>query len=81
MLAAKGMTALDHFEIEDERIPTKEVRRLVGGVSEMTIHRWLHAPAMEFPKPRYLGRLRYWSKREIVEWIDSRPQEPKRGAM
>ena len=30
------------------------------GRSNMTIHRWLNDPELNFPRPTYLGRYRYW---------------------
>lgn len=38
------------------------------GVSDMTIWRWLRDEKMNFPKPVYLGRFRYWRISEIEAW-------------
>ena len=59
------------------RIPTGEVRRICGDVSEMTIHRWLNRADLNFPKPIYIGRRRYWREAEIVAWLDA---QTERGA-
>lgn len=53
-------------------IPAKAVREMCGGVSDMTIWRWLNDPEMDFPKPLYIGRLRYWREAELIEWLESR---------
>ncbi|WP_197714430.1 helix-turn-helix transcriptional regulator [Altererythrobacter sp. B11] len=38
----------------------------------MSIWRWLHDDALNFPKPIYISRRRYWREAEILEWINSR---------
>ena len=47
------------------------VRELCGGVSDMSIWRWLNDPALRFPKPIYIARRRYWREAEIVAWLDA----------
>lgn len=48
------------------------VRTMCGDVSDMTIWRWLHDPALNFPKPLYISKRRYWREDDILEWINSR---------
>ncbi|QFT62070.1 AlpA family transcriptional regulator [Roseivivax sp. THAF30] len=55
-----------------KRVPVARVRELCGGVSEMTLHRWLNDPAMDFPRPIYLGQRRYWREADVIAWLDSR---------
>ena len=38
------------------------------GVTSMTLHRWLKDPNNSFPKPTYLGRLRYWRLADLEAW-------------
>jgi hypothetical protein len=38
------------------------VRRRYGDISEMTLHRWLHCPELNFPQPEYHGRNRFWDE-------------------
>ncbi|WP_420344471.1 helix-turn-helix transcriptional regulator [Paenirhodobacter sp.] len=38
----------------------------------MTIYRWLNSPEMNFPKPIYIGRLRYWKEADVLTWLDAR---------
>lgn len=57
------------------RIPARAVQELCGGVSAMTIHRWLRAPELNFPAPVYIGNRRYWNEAEVLSWLDSRPTE------
>ena len=56
-------------------IPIGEVCSMLGGITSMSVYRWLNDPRMEFPRPHYLGRIRYWDRAEIIEWIRSRPRE------
>ncbi|BBC73372.1 conserved hypothetical protein [Altererythrobacter sp. B11] len=53
-------------------IGSAAVRELCGDVSDMSIWRWLHDDALNFPKPIYISRRRYWREAEILEWINSR---------
>lgn len=54
------------------RISASPVRQLCGGISDMTLWRWLENPDMNFPKPIYIGRRRYWREAEIIAWLESR---------
>lgn len=37
-------------------------------ISERTLHRWMNAPAMEFPKPFRLNRRLYFKVAELERW-------------
>lgn len=54
------------------RIPALPVRAMCGGISDMTLWRWLNDPALDFPKPIYIGNRRYWREADVVAWLDSR---------
>lgn len=58
-------------------IPAQTVRHLCGGVSDMTLWRWLNDPAIDFPQPIYIARRRYWRQTEIGSWIN---RQADRGA-
>jgi len=32
--------------------------------------RWLDNPELDFPRPTYIGRRRFWREAEIVDWLD-----------
>ena len=49
------------------------VRALLGGVSDMTIWRYLNDPTLNFPKPIYIRRRRLWNEAEVVAWLQSQP--------
>jgi predicted DNA-binding transcriptional regulator AlpA len=51
-------------------IPAAQVRERFGGVSDMWIHRRLHDDS-GFPRPLYIGRLRFWRLSELIEWEDN----------
>ncbi len=57
-------------------IPTGVVRELIG-VSDMSLWRWLKDPKIDFPRPKYIGRRRYWREVEILNWINNRPECPE----
>lgn len=52
------------------RIPAASVRHLCGGISDMTLWRWMNDPAANFPRPVYVGRRRYWREVDIVAWLE-----------
>jgi len=54
-------------------ISVSDVRALFGNVSDMTIWRWLKDADLNFPKPIYVQRRRFWREAELIEWIDNRP--------
>lgn len=50
------------------------VRDALGGVSDMTLWRWLNDPALNFPKPIYIARRRYWKEADVSEWLDAQAE-------
>ena len=56
--------------MERKLIPAAAVRELCGGVSDMTIWRWLQHPVMNFPKPIKIGRRNYWREADMIAWLD-----------
>ncbi|WP_370275110.1 helix-turn-helix transcriptional regulator [Pararhodobacter marinus] len=45
---------------------------ICGGISDMTLWRWLSDQALNFPRPIYLGRRRYWREAEVLAWLEAR---------
>ncbi len=64
----------------NRRIPASEVRELCGDVSDMTIHRWLNRTDLNFPKPIYIGRRRYWKEADVLAWLEAQPRAKGRAA-
>lgn len=52
---------------------------LLGGISDMSLWRWLHDPSLEFPRPLYIGRRRYWREHEVTRWISEKLPTLKAG--
>ena len=61
-----------------------DVRQTCGGVSDMTVFRWLRDERANFPRPVYVNRRRYWRADEIRDWWASRskvaPPSPRSAA-
>jgi len=53
-------------------IKAQDLRALCGGISDMTLWRWLNDQSLDFPRPIYLGRRRYWRETEVLAWLDAR---------
>ncbi|KGJ23221.1 helix-turn-helix transcriptional regulator [Paracoccus sanguinis] len=47
-------------------------QELLGGVSDMTLHRWLNDENLRFPRPIYIAKRRFWKTAEVLEWIEAR---------
>ncbi len=61
--------------MEHKLIPAKTVRELCGGISDMSLWRWLNDPALNFPKPVYIQKRRFWREAEILDWIESQADQ------
>jgi len=70
----RAMSAPDpkHDRNPHRRIQAATVRQMCGGVSDMTLWRWLDNPELDFPRPIYIGRRRYFREAEIIDWLESR---------
>lgn len=51
------------------------VRDALGGVSDMCLWRWQNDPAMNFPRPLYISRRRYWREADIHAWIEAQAEK------
>jgi hypothetical protein len=47
---------------EKRYLRASEVRQRYAGISNMTLHRWLHDADLDFPQPEYHGRDRFWDE-------------------
>lgn len=59
-------------------ITATAAREMLGGISDMSLWRWLHDPSLGFPQPVYIAGRRYFRASEIEDWIVS--QETSQGA-
>jgi predicted DNA-binding transcriptional regulator AlpA len=57
---------------DTQLITAAAVRNTLGGVSDMSLWRWLNDPAMNFPKPVVINRRRYWRQADIAAWLEER---------
>jgi predicted DNA-binding transcriptional regulator AlpA len=44
------------------------VRTRYGGVSDMSLWRWLNDKELNFPKPLVINKRRYWRIVDLVAW-------------
>lgn len=56
-------------------IGVADVRTMFGDISDMTLWRWLKDADLQFPKPIYVQRRRFWREAELIEWISNQPTE------
>ncbi len=49
-------------------VPARIVRAELGGISDMTLWRWLRRPDLQFPQPVVIARRRYWRRTDLEEW-------------
>lgn len=54
---------------EDAYIPARTTRTLCGGVSDMTLWRWLNSSKLDFPEPIRINGRRYWRRSEVNAWL------------
>ena len=56
----------------DKKINSKQVKDMLGGISDVTLSRYVKDPSyadMKFPKPIYINRRRLWSQKEVEQWL------------
>jgi predicted DNA-binding transcriptional regulator AlpA len=52
----------------DVYLTAKQLRTRFGGISDMTIFRWLRDEQLQFPQPMVLNARRYWLLSDIQAW-------------
>lgn len=52
----------------DEFVPDPQVRRELGGITEMTQHRWEHDDRLAFPKKIQIRGRNFRSRRELEDF-------------
>jgi len=56
----------------EKRIQAKAMRvNLLGGISDMTLWRYLNDEALNFPQPIYINRRRLWREGDVIAWLES----------
>jgi hypothetical protein len=50
-----------------------QVRNRYGGISNMTLWRWLNDGELGFPPPEWIRRRRFWREDKLAAWERIRP--------
>ena len=58
----------------NQKIISKKVWELLGGISDMSLWHFLHYKKLESPKPISINRRRFWSNEELKQWLEQRPK-------
>lgn len=70
-----GMHMLHIESTETEKyLPARQVRHRLGGISNMTLYRWLENEGLGFPVPVYFGRNRFWRLSDLQDWEARQPR-------
>ena len=57
----------------DTKINSKQLRAMLGGISDMSLWRYTQSSCLNFPKPTYINKRRFWSSGEVEEWFRKQP--------
>jgi predicted DNA-binding transcriptional regulator AlpA len=53
-----------------------QVRSRYGGISDMTLWRWLQDETLAFPQPEWIRNRRFWREDRLTAWDSVRPATP-----
>jgi predicted DNA-binding transcriptional regulator AlpA len=53
----------------EKRIASAAVREMCGGVSDVTVRRWMKSRG--FPEPQHIHGRRYWREADVLAWLDA----------
>ncbi len=56
------------MNLADVMVTAKQVYARYGGISEMTLWRWLRDERMNFPQPMMINGRRYWKLSDLQAW-------------
>ncbi len=56
-------------------LTANQVRQRYGGISDMTLWRWMHDARVGFPRPVVIQRRRYWPEHDIQDFDRRRGAE------
>lgn len=57
----------------NRHISAATVRELCGGISDMTLWRWM--ADRDFPEPARIARRRYWREADVLAWLAAQREE------
>jgi predicted DNA-binding transcriptional regulator AlpA len=52
-------------------LTAEQVRLIFGGISPATLYRWINDANLKFPKPKIIGRRRFWHPAEVESFARS----------
>lgn len=68
LLSSTSLGSVTETSDADERyVPAPKVSARYD-ISDMTLYRWCRDDRMQFPRPIYFGRLRYWRLSDLLEF-------------
>lgn len=53
---------------ERKYLTANQVRARFGGISDMSLWRWLNDPKLGFPQPTYINKRRFFDEAAIAAW-------------
>jgi predicted DNA-binding transcriptional regulator AlpA len=56
-------------------LTANQVRDRFGGISDVTLYRWLRDDQLAFPRPLVINRRRFFREEEIADWEARRKVE------
>jgi len=59
-----------------EFLTATQVRQRFGGISDMTLWRWMHDERVGFPRPTVINRRRYFRESDIAEFQSRATESP-----
>jgi hypothetical protein len=62
-----------------QKLRKGDVAKRYGNVNVRTVDRWLADPALNFPRPIFVGRAPLWDLAELTQWeiTRARPGRPQ----
>ena len=57
---------------DDTLLNSAQARAKVGGVTDMTLWRWMRDDRVKFPIPIKLNRINYWRQGDVRRWLAER---------
>lgn len=77
--AEAAQTAAQPSEaVPDQLVVSAEVRSLAGGISDMTLWRWVRKGIV--PRPLVIERRRYWRRAELIASLEAAAERSRQAA-
>ncbi|PTE12716.1 transcriptional regulator [Fuscovulum blasticum DSM 2131] len=53
-------------------VNSKSVMQRLGGISRVSLWRYVNDPDLDFPQPIVVRTRRFWKEDDLAKWVDSR---------